>query len=140
VIVRASICVLLLALTTGCAHVGSDEESIAALTRAALATIDQRGEMTLVFAPGIPRAMRNAFLRDRPSAKLSRRDQLRYLPNKVLRIDEVIIDGERATVKAWRGPVPRPLPGLLGCGTGFTVEFTLVDGIWKSGTILVTAC
>ena len=65
------------------------------------------------------------------------------LPAGYARLDALEVNGDKATVRLWTGPIPKPQPGVLSmnCGTGHT--FSLVrdaNGVWRITSRGVAQC
>jgi arylsulfatase A-like enzyme len=56
------------------------------------------------------------------------------LPDGYARLDSVEVNGDKATVRLWYGPIPPPPPAgviQLACGTGYTFHLKLEGGVWR---------
>lgn len=64
------------------------------------------------------------------------------LPVGVIRVDFVEVAGDRAAVRLWTGPIPKPRPGELSmdCGTGHTYNFSRKDGGWHLDSMGIVKC
>jgi hypothetical protein len=65
------------------------------------------------------------------------------LPAGYARLDALDVNGDKATVRLWTGPIPKPLPGVINmsCGTGHTFNLTRdTNGVWKITSRGLTVC
>jgi hypothetical protein len=65
------------------------------------------------------------------------------LPAGYARLDALEVNGDKATVRLWTGPIPKPQPGVINmsCGTGHTFNLTRdVNGVWKITSRGLTVC
>ncbi|HEY5610106.1 MAG TPA: hypothetical protein VIL97_02775 [Thermoanaerobaculia bacterium] len=66
------------------------------------------------------------------------------LPGGHFRLDRVVIEGDKAEVSGWLGPIPKAKQGeiLLACGTGYqwTLERLPVAPFWKVERVGVAVC
>jgi hypothetical protein len=65
------------------------------------------------------------------------------LPAGYVELRRAEVHGDTASVTFWRGPVPKPRPGvmLLSCGTGTTLLFKRdASGAWQPNGMSVSVC
>ncbi|HEV8657916.1 MAG TPA: hypothetical protein VGS96_04745, partial [Thermoanaerobaculia bacterium] len=110
--------------------------ALESVLRAALQQLDPSGTQSLVAGEKLSAEARAAAQKLR--SVVTRPD----LPVGFIRIDAVQIDGDRATVRLWTGPIPKPRPGELSmdCGTGHTYMFSRVDGEWHLDSMGIMKC
>jgi hypothetical protein len=63
------------------------------------------------------------------------------LPAGYFRLEEIRISGGNALFVGRLGPVPEGGPGVLACGTGFSIPMRRqADGTWKTGSYTIHVC
>ena len=104
--------------------------------RMALHQLDPSGTQTLVAGEKLSRDGRDT------AAKVRRLVTRSDLPVGFIRVDSVEVNGDRATVRLWTGPIPKPRPGQLSmdCGTGHTYMFSRSDGEWRLDSMGIAKC
>ncbi|MGZ8852881.1 MAG: alkaline phosphatase family protein [Thermoanaerobaculia bacterium] len=116
----------------------SEQESseIDKVLRLALKQLDPSGEQTLIAGRKLSAEARDA------AARLRNVIESTELPAGSIRVDSVVVNGDRATVQLWTGPIPKAQPGqlLLACGTGHTYAFEKRNGQWLLTTMGVSSC
>jgi hypothetical protein len=119
-------------VSLACSHAVGQRNVEAEIARVSLTNVDPAGEFTVVFGPAVAMRWREEVLRLRPAATLQTVDEMKYLPERVLRIDSIVAEGDHAVFKAWLGPVPRPIPNFIidACGTGVVLELGKRDAGW----------
>ncbi len=103
------------------------------LPRLALTRLDPDKKTQLAFSPSISADERRVLGKIRAPAEIGTDDEWKYLRSDVWLVEDILIDGDSATFRVWRGPMPRRQPGVisLSCGTTSTYYFKKVTGVWQ---------
>jgi hypothetical protein len=104
----------------------------------ALAQLERGQPVTLVVPDAAP-----ADLRSAAAALRNVVSDAPELPAGYARLDALEVNGDKATVRLWTGPIPKEQPGVLNlnCGAGYT--FNLVrdaNGVWRITTFGIAQC
>ncbi|HEY3054662.1 MAG TPA: alkaline phosphatase family protein [Thermoanaerobaculia bacterium] len=110
--------------------------AIESVLQMALQQLDPSGKQSLVAGEKLSGQARGA------AAKLRTVVTRSDLPVGFIRVDSVEVAGDRATVRLWTGPIPKPSPGEISmdCGTGHTYNFSRSDGDWHLDSMGIVKC
>ncbi|HWS71405.1 MAG TPA: hypothetical protein VN605_04795, partial [Thermoanaerobaculia bacterium] len=118
----------------------SDEELQALLT-VTLAAVDANATRKFTVSKGLDARVRATLATLRTVASPPWSDTV-SLPADYARLDQLAIDGDKATAKVWLGPVEKPKPGVMSmsCGTGMTIYFERRNGAWVETSRGIAVC
>lgn len=117
------------------------DADIDALLDAALGSIDPKTTRKFMTAKALDARVRAALATKRTVATPPWSDTV-SLPADYARLDAFTIDGDKASVKVWLGPVEKPKAGVmsLACGTGMTIQFERRNGAWVETSRGIAVC
>jgi hypothetical protein len=117
------------------------DDELRALLTAALASIDPRATRKFTVSKGLDARVRAALATLRTVESPPWSDTV-ALPADFARLDQFTIDGDKATVKVWLGPVGKLTPGpmSLSCGTGMIINLERRDGHWVETSRGIEVC
>jgi hypothetical protein len=105
---------------------------------AALAQLENGQRLTLV----VP-ASATADVRSAAAALRNVVTDAPELPAGYARLDALDVSGDKATVRLWTGPIPKPQPGVvsMNCGTGHIFNLTRdPNGAWRITSRGIAQC
>ena len=105
---------------------------------AALAQLENGRRLTLV----VP-ASATADVRSAAAALREVVTDAPELPAGYARLDALDVSGDKATVRLWTGPIPKPPPGVISmsCGTGHIFNLTRdANGVWRITSRGIVQC
>lgn len=123
---------------TSASNSASTAWDLRALLGDALRNVDPADK--LVAGERLPTAARDAAAALRPI--LAHDAAPEGLPKGYVELRRAEIDGDTAYITLWRGPIPKPQPGMISvsCGSGTTYLYKRVNGVWKQDGFGVSAC
>ncbi|HEY0594018.1 MAG TPA: hypothetical protein VGF40_19765 [Thermoanaerobaculia bacterium] len=112
--------------------------------RAALDQLDPKREVVVVLPDDAPPDLRRVVAELR-STRLRREvieTETESFPARHLLLDRLEVHGDRASVSALLGPVPKAKEGeiLLACGTRYSFTMRREGSAWKVGMMSVAIC
>jgi hypothetical protein len=117
------------------------DAELTALLMSALTAVDPKGSRTFTVSHGVDSRVRGLLATLRPVAAPPASDTV-SIPADYASLNAFTIDGDKATVKVWLGPVEKPKPGVasFNCGTGMTLNFERRDGVWVETSRGIAVC